>query len=268
MLIHSIHETKGDNSMTFLYIVVAVAVCMFFIEFIKAGRKWPKTSNWLARAFALNIIGASTTFLYGTGFREWIESYRMWSIEDMGVIGGALIGYLVLSFINYWWHRLRHKCSFFWLWFHQIHHSPQRIEVLTTFYKHPFEAIANSTVSAPILYLLVGLNAEAAAGALLLAGLIEIFYHWNIKTPYWLGFIIQRPESHCIHHQERLHHYNYADLPIWDMIFGTFRNPKEWNKTCGLGSENETRLAEMLVGIDVLKRKRPQKARKKNFAST
>lgn len=237
--------------MTFSLVVVAVAVKMFLFEQFKSARKWPKVANWWTRAFLLNAIGYSTVYIYGTSLSGWMTTHRLWSAEDLGVVAGAVVGYLVLSFVNYWWHRLRHENRFFWRWFHQIHHSPQRIEVLTTFYKHPFEALANSFVSAPILYLGVGLELEAAAGALLLAGLVEIFYHWNIRTPYWLGFIIQRPESHCIHHQEGLHAYNYADLPLWDMLFGTFRNPRHWDAKCGMGEEAEHQLLRMLGGVDV-----------------
>lgn len=54
-----------------------------------------------------------------------------------------------------------------------------------------------------------------------------------------------------MHHQEGVHAYNYGDLPLWDILFGTFRNPLSWNAKCGLGSENEQRLPEMLRGIDV-----------------
>jgi len=71
-----------------------------------------------------------------------------------------------------------------------------------------------------------------------------------VPTPYWLGFVIQRPESHCVHHQEGLPYYNFGDLPLWDMLFGTFRNPREWNLRCGF-AEKEARLGEMLLGIDV-----------------
>jgi sterol desaturase/sphingolipid hydroxylase (fatty acid hydroxylase superfamily) len=88
--------------------------------------------------------------------------------------------------------------------------------------------------------------------AVLLTGIAELFYHWNVSTPHWLGYIFQRPESHCIHHQEGLHSYNYADLPLWDMLFGTFRNPKDWQARCGFGSL-EYQLAKMLVGVDVNK---------------
>jgi hypothetical protein len=28
----------------------------------------------------------------------------------------------------------------------------------------------------------------------------EFVYHMNIRTPEWLGYFIQRPESHRVHH--------------------------------------------------------------------
>jgi hypothetical protein len=34
------------------------------------------------------------------------------------------------------------------------------------------------------------------------------------------------------------------------MLFGTFRNPREWNERCGFG-DRELKLAEMLAGKDV-----------------
>jgi sterol desaturase/sphingolipid hydroxylase (fatty acid hydroxylase superfamily) len=78
----------------------------------------------------------------------------------------------------------------------------------------------------------------------------ELFYHWNVRTPWWLGFLVQRPESHCVHHQAGLHAWNYADLPLWDALFGTLRNPRRWDGSCGFG-ESEHRLGAMLLGVDV-----------------
>ena len=37
------------------------------------------------------------------------------------------------------------------------------------------------------------------------------------------------------------------------MLFGTFHNPKGFEKTCGFGPEREARLGEMLAGVDVYK---------------
>jgi hypothetical protein len=33
----------------------------------------------------------------------------------------------------------------FWLIFHQLHHSPSRIEAVTSFYKHPIEILKDTT---------------------------------------------------------------------------------------------------------------------------
>jgi sterol desaturase/sphingolipid hydroxylase (fatty acid hydroxylase superfamily) len=47
-----------------------------------------------------------------------------------------------------------------------------------------------------------------------------------------------------------VHAYNYADLPLWDMLFGTFRNPQRRDARCGFGAD-EARLREMLAGLDI-----------------
>ena len=69
---------------------------------------------------------------------------------------------------------------------------------------------------------------EVGALVMTVNGIAELFYHWNVRTPRWLGTIVQRPESHCVHHQEQLHRHNYADLPVFDLLFGTYLNPKAW----------------------------------------
>ena len=176
--------------------------------------------------------------LPGAAWNGWMVARRPWSADALGGVGGALTGYLVITFVYYWWHRLRHESDFLWRWLHQLHHSAQRLEIITSFYKHPLEIMADGFVSMIVLYWIVGLGPEAAAGATLIGGLAELFYHWNVRTPYWLGFVFQRPESHCVHHQEGVHSFNYSDLPIWDMLFGTFRNPgRSSDARCGFGED-------------------------------
>lgn len=46
---------------------------------------------------------------------------------------------------------------------HQIHHSPQRLEVITSFYKHPLEMTVNSIIGSLLVYSFLGLNMEAGA---------------------------------------------------------------------------------------------------------
>lgn len=224
---------------------------MIAVEALAPGRRWPSVPRWLPRALLVNSVQAGAVFLAGLTWDRWFPQLRLWDASGLGVWAGAAAGYLVHTFVYYWWHRVRHEVAFLWRWVHQVHHSPQRIEVVTSFYKHPIEILVNGALSSFVLYAVVGITAPAGALAMTVAGVAELFYHWNVRTPYWLGFLVQRPESHCIHHRAAWHRSNYADLPLWDMLFGTFENPRRFEASCGFGPERERRLGEMLAGRDV-----------------
>ena len=162
----------------------------------------------------------------------------------------GFIGWFIGTFIFYWWHRLRHKKGF-WQVFHQIHHSASRIEMLTSFYKHPVEIFVNSFLIALILFPFLGVSLLARFWYNYFAATGEYFYHANVKTPGWLRYFIQTPELHSIHHQYGKHEYNYSDLPIWDRIFGTYKDALQFTDRCGFSEGAEERLAEMLVFKDV-----------------
>lgn len=235
-------------------IVLGAAIVMIGCELAHPGRKWPHVAGWWVRALLFNGVQAGIAYVSGLTWDRWMSGHRLWDADAaLGVTGAAVLGYVVITFIYYWWHRWRHSSDFLWRVLHQFHHSPQRIEVITSFYKHPLEIVANGVLSSAIVYFLAGCSPTSAAYAVLLTGLAELFYHWNVPTPYWIGFLIQRPESHCIHHQENLHAYNYGDLPLWDMLFGTFKNPKTWQQQCGFG-EDEHRVLEMLRCVDLTPR--------------
>ncbi len=224
---------------------------MIAVEVVAPGRHWPRVPTWLARALTLNVAQAAVVFLTGVTWDRWFPHLHLLNLSGLETIPGALTGYLFITFIYYWWHRARHEVPLLWRWFHQVHHSPQRIEIITSFYKHPFELVVNGALSSLLLYAVLGLGPAAGALAVTATGLAELFYHWNVKTPYWLGFFIQRPESHCIHHRDGWHRSNFADLPVWDMLFGTFHNPREFSEACGFGPQREGLLSDMLLGHDV-----------------
>ena len=58
-----------------------------------------------------------------------------------------------------------------------------------------------------------------------------------MRTPRWLGYLIQRPESHCRHHEFGVHASNYSDLPLWDILFGSFHNPASWEGRAGFSDD-------------------------------
>ena len=165
-------------------------------------------------------------------------------------VADGFIGWFVGTFFFYWWHRVRHLDGF-WHLFHQVHHSPSRIEALTSFYKHPLEILADSALAAAVLYALLGVSLEGALWFNFFAATGEFFYHSNVKTPRWLRYVIQTPELHSIHHQLNVHKYNFADLPIWDRLFGTYKDAEAFAKRCGFPGEAERKLGRMLIFKDV-----------------
>lgn len=239
---------------TIVLLVLVLAGFMALTELVLGRQSWPKTQRWIVRAALFSGIQILLTYTLGSVVDSTIQQHAVFQFHGklwLGIIGA----YLTITFVYYWWHRLRHT-GWWWDVFHQLHHSPQRLEILTTFYKHPIEIMANTILSSFIIYGLFGLNPMVGSIVVAITGVAELFYHWNIKTPYWLGFLIQRPESHAVHHQQGQHFYNFSDLPIWDMLFGTFNNPKEQTFVCGFKDNKELHLKQMLLGQNILRGKK------------
>lgn len=55
------------------------------------------------------------------------------------------------------------------------------------------------------------------------ATFLAVIQNVNIKTPQWMDFIVQRPESHSIHCATGVHAFNYSDLPLFNMLLATVR---------------------------------------------
>jgi sterol desaturase/sphingolipid hydroxylase (fatty acid hydroxylase superfamily) len=233
-------------------IVLAAFVGCFLLERIFAGWKLPKVHGWYTRVILINIVQLGIIILAGLSWEKWFSAVSIFQLSKfMNPWLAGFTAYFIATFVFYWWHRIRHESDFFWLHFHQIHHSPQRLEVITSFYKHPLEMTVNSILGSLIVYTLLGLSIEAGAIYTLFTALGEFFYHTNVKTPRWIGYIFQRPEMHRIHHQYNRHKNNYGDFVIWDMIFGTYENPKMWADRCGFDEPKELRLNDMLLFKDV-----------------
>lgn len=235
-----------------LLLLIIIAAGLFVIERLWPANALPRIRAWWPRVVFVNAVQLGIIILAGASWDRWLQAWSAFRLQDhFGDIPSAAIAYVLSTFIYYWWHRWRHESPLFWRLCHQLHHSPARIELVTSFYKHPVEIMLNSILSAGIVYLLLGCTVTAGAYYTFLTAVAEYFYHWNIRTPHWLGFLVQRPESHRVHHQYRHHTQNFADLPVWDMLFGTFRNPHSAPARCGYDDWREDRFDDMLALRDV-----------------
>jgi sterol desaturase/sphingolipid hydroxylase (fatty acid hydroxylase superfamily) len=192
-------------------------------------RLWP----WLGTLFFILtlVVGALTPHLLP------VEAFKAHQVFDLGHLGlwGVPIGVLCITFVGYWWHRAEHRFNWIWRATHQLHHSPTRVDLLGAFYTHPLEVVLKVCISTLIGSFVLGLAPLAASAMGLTSALLSLFQHWNIHTPQWLGYLVQRPESHARHHASGVQTRNFSDLPLWDIVFGTFANPHAFNGKVGLG---------------------------------
>src|SRR5882672_3912044 len=232
-------------------ILISFVFC-FVLERILPGWPLPRVRTWPLRVLLINGVQLCVVLIAGATWERWLSSWSVFHLSRfVSPSIGGLVAYFIATFVFYWWHRWRHESPLLWQGFHQIHHSAQRLEVITSFYKHPCEMIVNSIIGSLLVYTLLGLSLEGGATYTLCTALGEFFFHTNIKTPRWVGFLFQRPEMHRIHHQHDRHKNNYGDIPWWDMLFGTYENPKDWLHTCGFDDGKEQQLLPMLAWQDV-----------------
>ena len=122
-----------------------------------------------------------------------------------------------------------------------------RSDIWGAFWFHPLDSLGWALLGSLSLVWIMGVSAEAALIISIAATFPAMFQHVNVRTPRWLGYIVQRPESHSIHHQRGVHAFNYGDIPLFDMLFGTFRNPAEWQEVAGFHEGSTTEIGSLLA---------------------
>jgi sterol desaturase/sphingolipid hydroxylase (fatty acid hydroxylase superfamily) len=232
-------------------LIPLVFVLCLVLERLFPARPLPKVRFWLVKGFVffglIGGINALVPALVGPrlGALTLVHSARF------GLFGSALVGLLVAELLVYRVHRAMHRAPRLWRWTHQMHHSAERLDIAGAAYFHPLDVTANVLTSS-VAVALVGADADAAALAGFGTFLMAMFQHLNVKTPSFVGYVVQRPEGHSVHHQRGLHAYNYGNLALWDLVFGTFQNPTDFVEKAGFWDGASARVFPMLGGRDVM----------------
>ncbi len=215
------------------------------------ARKLPRVPGWKRRtalSFALYFMLSSYLPLV---WDEHLAAYQLIDLSALGTVGGAAAGLLIYETAVYLWHRAMHASDTLWRVFHQMHHSAERIDTWSAFWFSPADMVGWTLLGSLSLVLLVGITPAAATVVLVTITLLAVLQHANVRTPRWLGYLVQRPEAHRLHHGRGIHAYNYSDLPLIDMIFGSWRNPDDFPSATGFRHGASLRLGDMLLARDV-----------------
>jgi len=230
--------------------VLGLYGALILLEALFPARSLPQVKGWKTRALVVFVgyfyLSSYLPLLWGSTLAQ----HQIVDLQALNPFVGAAIGVLAYEFLIYVWHRTMHRVHWLWRAFHQMHHSAERVDSFGAFYFSPLDTVA-FTFLASLSLTVLGLSAQAVTYAIYATTFLGVFQHINVRTPQWLGYFVQRPESHSLHHGRGIHQYNYSDLPLFDILFGTFRNPKEFVIENGFYDGASAKIGQLLLFKDV-----------------
>jgi sterol desaturase/sphingolipid hydroxylase (fatty acid hydroxylase superfamily) len=230
--------------------VLGIYAALILFEALFPARPLPHIRGWRTRALIV-----FTAYFFGSSYLPllWgdaLAPIQLLDLSNLNPFLGAGIAVLAFELLVWAWHRSMHKNHWLWRSFHQMHHSAERLDSFGAFYFSPLD-IVGFTLLSSVALTVVGLAPQAVTYYLYATMFLAVIQHLNVRTPQWLGYIVQRPESHSVHHGRGIHHYNFSDLPLWDILFGTFRNPKEFVAESGFEGASSNQITDMLLWRDI-----------------
>jgi sterol desaturase/sphingolipid hydroxylase (fatty acid hydroxylase superfamily) len=219
-------------------------------ERLAPARPLPAVRGWFWKGLLFFLAGGAIVGGLPGLWAGWVRAHRLLNLEGLGVAGGTAVALVATDLVVYWFHRLRHRLPLLWR-LHQMHHSAERLDAAGAFYFHPLETLLFAFVISFLSALVFGVHPLAAALNGYFGFFVSVFTHANLRTPRWLGYLIQRPESHSVHHQRGVHAFNYGALALWDLVFGTFRNPATFVGETGFWNGASGKVGSLLLGADV-----------------
>jgi sterol desaturase/sphingolipid hydroxylase (fatty acid hydroxylase superfamily) len=177
------------------------------------------TLDGLMRAL---VVGTIVTVMYKL-YHSHLDFLTLHLMSDWPPAARIVMALLVVDFLNWFHHYIRHKIDILWL-FHSVHHSQREMNMFTDLRVHFVEhLVAKPIVILPLLML--DLDLEPAFWIVLFRDWYSRIYHANLRTNFGpLRHILVTPQSHRIHHSADPRHRdrNFGVLlTVWDRIFGT-----------------------------------------------
>ena len=140
----------------------------------------------------------------------------------------GVVGFLMIDYTLYVWHRMNHRVPFLWR-FHAVHHLDLDLDSTTGLRFH-FGELALAAGFRALQILLLGIDADTLRLWQQLLIVSVVFHHSNLELPAdaerRLVMAIATPRMHGIHHSTRPEELdsNFSSLlSWWDRLHGTIR---------------------------------------------
>ena len=239
-LVHEVHRRVIDRTLELSVLLPAV----FLVEYLWMGWKQSSVrhllvehtpSSWSdltcyffqlapASTWVAGVMSFGVVYVSGEGLRCLLAKATG---VDITIAGAPLllqtaVLFLLYTLLDYWSHRLDHSRLFWPL--HRFHHAAESFSVLTAARVHP--AMFTAVVGAILPGVFLGSDPAAMAYVGLVVIIIRLVVHSRIESNFgWVGrWIVQSPLHHRLHHSLNRMPINLGLLPIWDRLFGTWRD--------------------------------------------
>ena len=217
-----------------------------------SGREMPAVAHWRLAGLA-GLALTLAVFVFAPLLL--VPYLPPMAVVDLNGWGNwaALPVWVLTTFFAYWAHRTMHYFDLLWRAGHQLHHGVVRVDISSAMIFHPVDSFVQGVLCALLAAGLLNVTAHAAAFGGLWGFAVALYQHWNVRTPAWTGWFIQRPEAHMLHHERDVHARNFGDMPLWDRLFGTYGEPADRTVELGFAPGRASRWLAMLAMIDVNK---------------
>jgi sterol desaturase/sphingolipid hydroxylase (fatty acid hydroxylase superfamily) len=173
----------------------------------------------LFRVSALPLFVAGLEWLWS----RWTGGFALTTLSSWPLGWKVAASFLVLDFLAWGHHWVRHKVAAFWQ-FHVIHHSQRELNLFTDLRIHWGEyLIAQTLIFVPMFVFALEPFAIMSVG--FAAQWYTRLVHANVRTNFGpLRYLLVTPQSHRIHHSIEPQHRDRnfgVFLSVWDRAFGT-----------------------------------------------
>jgi sterol desaturase/sphingolipid hydroxylase (fatty acid hydroxylase superfamily) len=195
-----------------------------------------RSRPWLSRWFpnltlgAINFAMAAVLPLGSIAAAVWAESegVGLANAREIPLAATIILALLLRGLIVFWVHLALHKVPLLWR-IHRVHHLDTECDISTSFRTHPVEMLM-AVASNVVVVIALGIPAWLMVILEVVDIAVAITSHADVDLPDWLETVLGRlvitPRIHRIHHSayrpETDSNYG-TTIPLWDMVFGTFR---------------------------------------------